>query len=156
MERVKNWIWNFFVKVGSGIVKITRAIREALTVGDAPRNLGISNQTVTAIASAAVPMVLPPGGAEAVGVAAKNVTFAGFSWLSHHGLTAAGWIAFKVSMVPAFVVGSAIATLGIAILLLCGIRFLQQRNPRLSLFSRFVEGVRTSIEWFKSIFSFAD
>ena len=47
MKRIGNWIWNFFVKVGSGIVKITRALGEALTLGDAPRNLGITNQTVT-------------------------------------------------------------------------------------------------------------
>ena len=156
MKRIGNWIWNFFVKVGSGIVKITRALGEALTLGDAPRNLGITNQTVTKVASAAVPIVLPPGTAESLGLGAQHLAFSASLWLSQHGLTALAWITFKVSIVPAFVVGSAIATCGIAILLLCGIRFLQQRNPQLSHSSRFVEDVRTSIEWFKSIFSFAD
>lgn len=156
MKRIGNWIWNFFVKLGSGIIKITRELRDALTVGDAPRNLGITDQTVTKVASAAVPIVLPPGTAESLGAGAQHLAFSGSLWLTQHGLTALGWITFKVSVVPAFVVGSAIATCGIAILLLCGIRFLQQRDPGLSPFSRFVENVRISIEWFKSIFSFAD
>src|SRR5580700_1759521 len=156
MKRVGNWIWNFLCKIATGIIKVARPVRDALTVGNAPCNLGITDQTVTKVASAAVPIVLPPGTAESLGICAQHLAFSASLWLTKHGLTAAGWITFKVSIVPAFVVGSAIATCGIAILLLCGIRFLQQRSPRLSPFSRSVDDVRTSIEWFKSIFSFAD
>jgi hypothetical protein len=156
VKRIGNSIWNFLCKIATGIVKVARELRDALMVGDAPRNLGITDQTVTKVASAAVPIVLPPGTAESLGLGAQHLAFSASLWLTEHGLTALGWFTFKVSIVPAFVVGSAIATCGIAILLLCGIRFLQQRNPRLSPFSRSVDDVRTSIEWFKSIFSFAD
>jgi hypothetical protein len=154
MKQIGNWIRNFFIKVGSEIVKITRALRDALTVGDAARNLGITNQTVTTVASAAVPIVLPPGTVESAGVATKTAVVSALSWLSNHGLTAAGWITFKVSVVPSFVVGSAIATFGISILLLGGIALLQHGDPRVSIFSRFVEDARAGIAWLKSIFSF--
>jgi hypothetical protein len=156
MKRIGNSIWKFICKVVTGIIKVAQQLRDALAVGNAPRNLGVTNQTVTKVASAAVPIVLPPGTAESLGFGVRHLAASASLWLSQHGLTALGWITFKVSIVPAFLIGSAIATCGIAILLLYGIGLLQRRDKRLSIFSRFVEDVRAGVGWFKSIFSFAD
>lgn len=155
MKRVWKSVWNLLCKVAAGIGKITRALKEALTLGDAPRNLGITSQTVTAVASAAVPIVLSPNITELLGGAARSVVVPTLSWLSQHGLTAFVWIEFKLSLAPAIVIGSALATCGISLLLLCGIRLLQRLDKRLSIFAGFAENLRAAIDWFKSIFAFA-
>jgi hypothetical protein len=155
MKRILNSVWNLLCKAASGIGKITRALKEALTIGDAPRNLGITTQTVATVASAAVPIVLPPSTIAFLGSLVKSLVVPALSWVSQHGLSAFGWVAFKLSLAPAMILGSALATCGISLLLLCGIRLLQRLDKRLSIFAGFAENLRAGIDWFNSIFAFA-
>jgi hypothetical protein len=152
MKRILNRVWNFLCKVVAGIGKITRELKEALTLGDAPRNLGITTQTITTVAGAAVPMVLSPDTIAFLGSFVKSLVAPGLSWLSQHGPWAVGWIAFKLGLAPAMVWGSALATCGIPMLLLCAIRLLQRADQRLSIFATFAENLRATWDWFKSIF----
>jgi hypothetical protein len=55
MKRITNWILKYFWKPVVGIGKMAKALKEAVTLADAPRNLGVTHQTVTTVASAAVP-----------------------------------------------------------------------------------------------------
>ncbi len=151
MKRIANCIWKYFCKLVSGIGKMARALKEALTLGDAPRNLGLTRQTATTVASAVVPIVLPQQIIELLGSTAQGAVVSVSSWLSHHGVSAAGWIAFKLGLASAAAIGSAIATCGVCILLLCGIRFLQRLDKRFSIFSGFAETWRAVMDWIRSI-----
>jgi hypothetical protein len=152
MKRIGNSFWTFLCKVVTGIVEFTRDLRDALTLGDAPRNLGVTHQTVASVASIAAPIVLPPGTAESLGLAAKHVAVAVSSSLAHHGLPALGWMALKLTFVPSVVLGSAIATCGISILILTGFYLLNQADKRFSVVAGVIENFRAVIDSFKSIF----
>lgn len=155
MKRIGRFVLNLLWKAVAGVGKIAKALKEALTIGDAPKNLGITTQTVTAVASAAVPVLLPPQLIEFLGALLKSAVVSPLSWLSQHGLSALGWVSFKLSVAPAVMFGSALATCAISILLLCAIRLVQRLDPRLSPFATFAENLRAAWDWFKSIFAFA-
>jgi hypothetical protein len=154
MKRILNSVWNLLCKAVVFVGKIARELKEALTVGNAPRNLGITTQTVTTVAGAAVPIVLSPEIIAFLGSLVKSFA-SPLSWLSQHGLWGLGWIAFRLSLAPAMVLGTALATCGISILLLCGIRLVQRLDQRLSIFAGFAENLRAGANWLNSIFAFA-
>jgi hypothetical protein len=150
---IRNSVWNFLCKVVTGIVKLARALKEALTLGDAPRNLGLTNQTVATVASAAVPIFLSPHSIEIAGATTKGALLSVLSPLSHYGPSAMGWIAFKVNLASSLVVGSAVATCLISLLLVGGIRLVLHLDKRFGVFSSFAEDLRAVVDWFKSIFA---
>ncbi len=156
MKGFLNSFWNLVCKAVVFVGKITRELKEALTLGDAPRNLGITTQTVTTVAGAAVPVVLSPDTITFLGSFVKSLFVPALSWFSQHGLSALGWVAFKLSLVPATVLGTALAACGISVLLLCGIRLVQRLDQRLSIFAGFAENLRAGADWLKSIFAFGD
>jgi hypothetical protein len=147
-------LWNFLCKIVRGIIRIGQKLADALTLGDAPRNLGLTNQTVTTVAAAVAPVIVPPGTIERLGAAAKALTLHVLAPISHL-VPGLGVAALKVSLSSPAVIGCALATCAVAVILLVGLRLVERVDARVPAVARFAESCRVFIDRLKSVFSFA-